>query len=404
MNNNYKVVYSGSLKGGTDVEQFIQDFMQLSKTSEEQARRLVSVGRTVTLKDNLDQATAEKYRQTLDRLGMQVHVESVAVMEPTDNLTSTGETPHEQAAPHADAANNTVRCPKCGSDRVKDDDCPACGIIISRYRERQARIATETTPTIDNPYAAPQSDVTVRSDDPSVMKGPHSVPAGNGWQWIAGGWGHFSRNPFAWIGAIVVWVILLIVCSLIPFLGSLVLYLLMPVFAAGFLLGADEQRKGGNFEVGHLFAGFSNNTGGLVVVGLLYMLGIIAILFISMLILGGALLAWKESLQSAAINPLATVATFGMPLMVMLALYMLLAMAYWFAPALVALEGVSPFTAMKMSFTASLKNVLPFLVYGLCALVLLIVAIIPVGLGLFIMVPVMTAALYVSYRDIFYAA
>jgi uncharacterized membrane protein len=403
MNNNYKVVYSGSLKGGTDVEQFIQNFMQLSKTSEEQARRLVSVGRTVTLKKNLDQVTAEKYRQTLDRLGMLVHVESVAVAAP-DNLTFAGETPHEQAAPQADSANSAARCPKCGSDRVKDDDCQACGIIISRFRERQARIATETIPTIDNPYAAPQSDVTVRNEDPSVMNGPHSVPAGNGWHWIAGGWGHFSRNPFAWIGAIVVWVILLIVCSLIPFLGSLALYLLMPVFAAGFVLGADEQRKGGNFEVGHLFAGFSNNTGGLVVVGLLYMLGVIAILFISMMIFGGALFASKESLQSAAANPLAMVATFGIPLMVMLALYMLLAMAYWFAPALVALEGVTPFTAMKMSFTASLKNVLPFLVYGLCALVLLIVAIIPVGLGLFIMVPVMTAALYVSYRDIFYAA
>jgi uncharacterized membrane protein len=156
--------------------------------------------------------------------------------------------------------------------------------------------------------------------------------------------------------------------------------------------------------VGHLFAGFSNNTGRLVVVGLLYLLGMMAILLISMMIFGGALFASKDSLQSAAANPLTMFTTFGLPLLVMLALYMLLAMAYWFAPALVALEGVSPFNAMKMSFTASLKNVLPFLVYGLCALVLLIVAIIPVGLGLFIMAPVMTAALYVSYRDIFYEA
>lgn len=404
MNNNYKVVYSGSLKGGTDVEQFIQSFMQVSKASEEQARKLVSVGRTVTLKENLDQATAEKYRQTLDRLGMQVHVETEAVTAPSYNLTSAPEMPHEQAAQQAEPANNAARCPKCGSDRVKDDDCLACGIIISRYRERQARITTETATTIDNPYAAPQSDVTIHSDDPSVMNGPHSVPAGNGWQWIAGGWRYFSRNPFAWIGAIVVWMILMIVSSLIPFLGSIALYLLMPVFAAGFVLGADEQRTGGNFEVGHLFAGFSNNTGRLVVVGLLYLLGMMAILLISMMIFGGALFASKDSLQSTAANPLTMFTTFGLPLLVMLALYMLLAMAYWFAPALVALEGVSPFNAMKMSFTASLKNVLPFLVYGLCALVLLIVAIIPVGLGLFIMAPVMTAALYVSYRDIFYEA
>lgn len=267
MNNNYKVVYSGSLKPDTDVEQFVQGFMQTFKTSEAQARKLVTFGRPVTLKENLERAMAEKIRQAMDNLGMQVHLEAMADSAPELNMAATPNSPQPEQ-PHVPAVAHGERCPKCGSDRVNGDDCLACGIIISRYRERQAQLTAEAAAHHDNPYAAPQSDVTpVRDVDASVMSGPHAVPAGNGWTWIAGGWGHFKQNPFAWLGAILVWIILMIIGSLIPFVGSIAVNLLAPVFGAGFLLGADEQRRGGNFTVGHLFSGFSNHTGNLVLLG-----------------------------------------------------------------------------------------------------------------------------------------
>jgi len=68
------------------------------------------------------------------------------------------------------------------------------------------------------------------------------------------------------------------------------------------------------------------------------------------------------------------------------------------------LEGVSPFYAMKLSFSACLKNMLPFLLYGFILLLLMFLAMLPFGLGLIILVPVMVAAMYTSYRDIFYEA
>ena len=43
----------------------------------------------------------------------------------------------------------------------------------------------------------------------------------------------------------------------------------------------------------------------------------------------------------------------------------------------------------------------PFLIYGMISAVLLVLAMIPLGLGLLIMIPTMTASLYVSYKDIF---
>ncbi len=405
MHNNYKVIYSGSLKAGVDVEHFVHDFMQQFKVPEAQARKLATVGKTLTLKENLAHDTAEKYRQVMDNLGMQVHVEAPSSDLPA--LKMEAPPAPQPAIQPVEAGDHTTRCPKCGSTRVKDDDCLACGIIISRYNERQARSAAEVAPHQDNPYAPPQADLTLVSiSESGEMNGPHSVPAGNGWSWIAGGWSHFRRNPLAWIGAFVVWLLVMMFVSLIPFLGSVAINLLAPVLTAGLLLGADEQRKGGNFEVRHLFAAFSGNAGGLVLVGLFYMIGTIIIFVIAAAVAGGALLTMSSTLESGSVDPQAMM-TFGVPLLLALllamALWIPLLMAYWFAPALVALEGIAPFAAMKLSFSACLKNILPYLVYSIIALVLMVVALIPFGLGMFVLLPVLIATMYTSYRDIFYA-
>jgi len=78
-----------------------------------------------------------------------------------------------------------------------------------------------------------------------------------------------------------------------------------------------------------------------------------------------------------------------------------LIMAYWFAPTLVLFHDMKAVDAMRLSFFACLRNFLPFLVYGVISAILLLLAMIPLGLGLLIMIPTMTASLYVSYKDIF---
>jgi len=44
---------------------------------------------------------------------------------------------------------------------------------------------------------------------------------------------------------------------------------------------------------------------------------------------------------------------------------------------------------------------MPFLVFGLIGMVLCVVAAMPLGLGLFLLVPVLFATGYTSYRDVF---
>ena len=79
-----------------------------------------------------------------------------------------------------------------------------------------------------------------------------------------------------------------------------------------------------------------------------------------------------------------------------------LTMALWFAPALVMLSDMAALDAMKASFAGCLRNWLPFLVYSLVLCVLLVLVPLTLGLALLAFIPVMTASIYLSYRDIFH--
>ena len=90
-------------------------------------------------------------------------------------------------------------------------------------------------------------------------------------------------------------------------------------------------------------------------------------------------------------------------ILVMLALMIPVAMAVWFAPGLAALNERGAVEAMKESFTGCLKNIVPFLVYGVVLLGLSIVASIPLWLGWLVLGPVVAASIYTAYRDIFFS-
>jgi uncharacterized membrane protein len=48
-----------------------------------------------------------------------------------------------------------------------------------------------------------------------------------------------------------------------------------------------------------------------------------------------------------------------------------------------------------------LRNFIPFIVYGIVMTVLLIIALIPLGLGMLVWVPLAIASSYTAYRSIF---
>ncbi|GBG14192.1 uncharacterized protein NMK_1756 [Novimethylophilus kurashikiensis] len=227
------------------------------------------------------------------------------------------------------------------------------------------------------------------------------VTASHGWQWIRGGFDLFRMNPVIWITLFFVYLLLGMVLSLVPPVGPIILNLLAPVFMAGFMLGCQALESGEELEINHLFAGFKQNTSQLITVGGLYLVGIIVVAGLVFVTTGGTVMS--EGLHDMANQHETPEASGGMLLAALLALALLipLVMAYWFAPTLVIFHGMSAVEAMKLSFNACLNNLGAFTLYGLISMVLFILAAIPLGLGLLVMIPTLTASLYVSYKDIF---
>jgi uncharacterized membrane protein len=77
-------------------------------------------------------------------------------------------------------------------------------------------------------------------------------------------------------------------------------------------------------------------------------------------------------------------------------------MAVWFAGPLIVLAQSDVVPALKTSFFACLKNILPFLIWGIAIFFLSILAMIPLMLGWLLLGPVMLASIYIGYRDIFH--
>ena len=258
----------------------------------------------------------------------------------------------------------------------------------------------------ENPYAAPRTRV--EDVSPSLAEGDfipegRGVPAGNGWRWIADAWTFMGDQRWTFVGVIILYWLLVVAVSLVPGLGGLAVTLFAPVISGGIMLGCEAVRRGGRLEVGHLFAGFQRHFGKLVAVGAISLgLGVlVAIVMVAILgvsfagvFLGGA----EPTPEQFA----------GMGMTILLAVLIALAisipvyMLVWFAAPLIVLADLDVGAALKSSFAACLKNIVPFLVWGLMTLLLGILAMIPIMLGWLLLGPVLMVSVYTSYRDIFY--
>jgi len=229
------------------------------------------------------------------------------------------------------------------------------------------------------------------------------LPAGQGWDWIVEGWRIFARSPLMWIISLVILFVIAIVLAIVPFIGSLAFQALQAVFAGGFMLACRNIEQGGEFELEHLFAGFSKRFVPLLIVGLVFMAAGLALVLLFFLVAGVSLLPAFLSGDSDALG--AALMGSAMLMMagglVMLALMVPIMAAYWFAPALVMMHDMPPIEAMKASFFACFRNFVPFLIYGLVMGFALFIAILPFGLGLLVWVPVAISSTYAAYRQIF---
>jgi uncharacterized membrane protein len=228
------------------------------------------------------------------------------------------------------------------------------------------------------------------------------VPAGHGWTWIASGWELFKRQPGIWIAMAVIFIVISAVFFFMHAFGTILSILLTPVFTAGVVIGAKALDEGRKLEIAHLFAGFTNRFGALIAVGAIYLALLLAIVVVSALVTGVSvwvMLSASPDLTSATLSAMLSIL---LAWLIALGLIVPVVMTVWFAPPLVVFNELGAFDALQSSFLGCLKNIVPFLLYGLILLGFAILASIPLCLGWLVLGPVIGASIYTSYRDIYF--
>ena len=307
-----------------------------------------------------------------------------------------------------------------------------------------------------NPYAAPRAhvdDVASNTEGDYVPEGI-GRPVGRGFAWIVNGFRSFFQSPGTWLLVGFLYMIIFLVIQYGPMLlfgagagsmsGMIVgvvismigVMLLFPVLMSGVMQGCHALANGEPLSVAHLFRGFSTNPGRLMLLGVLYLLGFIVIVFVVSMFAGGVMPMLMGGMMGGGMEGGGGAVL--LPVLIMLALTLPLIMAVLFAPALIGINGETTFAAMGNSFKGCLKNILPFLVYGIAFLVIMILLGLVFGLlaggimsavfrpeavvtnpvtamivgilsGAFVillfglvMLPVGMSSIYSSYRDIYY--
>lgn len=256
------------------------------------------------------------------------------------------------------------------------------------------------------------------------------LPAARGVFWLFEGFRLFRRNPPLITAATLVYLLAVQLLALLPVIGPVLLPLLLPamtLIVANACRVVDLQQPPGKAALLSGLAGHDNGFPALLRLGGLQLAGALLVVLLSMLIGGGedpfatALMSdaaapgseanIDPAAQAALLAKLAQVLLFATPLII----------AFWFAPFLVGWDRVAPAKSLFFSTVASLRNWRAMLMFSLAAIavagilpgfILILVAQISgmvlsaafVALRMvlvFLVAPVLTASIYVSYRDIF---
>lgn len=193
------------------------------------------------------------------------------------------------------------------------------------------------------------------------------VPARAGLTWVKLGIKTFLRQPLAMAGLFFMFMALLSLATLVPFIGSALALALLPAATLG-LMAATEEASKGKFPMPTIlisaFRAGRQRKQAMMVLGALYAAGFLVVIALSALVDGGQF-AKLYLLGGKMTEEMVRGGDFQLALWVAMALYLPLSLLFWHAPALVHWHGVSPVKSLFFSLMACWKNFGAMTVFGL---------------------------------------
>jgi hypothetical protein len=246
------------------------------------------------------------------------------------------------------------------------------------------------------------------------------VPARTGLTWVKLGIKTFLRQPLAMSGLFFMFMAVLSVATLLPYVGAALALALLPAATLGLMAATQEATKGKFPMPSILISAFragQQRKQAMLVLGGLYAAGFLGVMGVSALFDGGEF-ARLYLVGGKISEELVLQSGFQAAMWVAMALYLPLSLMFWHAPALVHWHGVTPVKSLFFSFLACYKNMGAFTVFGLtwvgifvvATLVVTLVAValgsatlaatvmFPVGL---VIVTMFFTSIYFTFRDCF---
>lgn len=148
----YRVIYNGNLALDTDEDQVRQNLAEKCRLSSQAIDKILA-GENPVLKKGVDEATAQRYKDYLDRLGLLCDVVGEAAAKPQSNLLD--EPPplltKEEAKIQTVSQPKGRTCPKCQAPNQGGDTCARCGLMFSRFEEVHKRRSQHPEPAAPKP-------------------------------------------------------------------------------------------------------------------------------------------------------------------------------------------------------------------------------------------------------------
>lgn len=196
-----------------------------------------------------------------------------------------------------------------------------------------------------------------------LLPQPRLLESKAGHSWLAFGFRLFHRQPLAWTLILFIYWAGMLMLAFIPGLGVLIPLLLTPGLGFGFIAIANSIDTKGSAPPPLLISGFrSGQVKPLIMLGVWYVIEILAIILVATWIDGGLLAEW---ITMGTVPTQEQADTMRISASVSVLLYIPVMMAFWFAPQLVVWSGFAPLKALFFSFFAVWRNKGAFLRYAI---------------------------------------
>jgi hypothetical protein len=409
MERRFHVVFTGQLHSGFSHDETVEKMVLLFQLDRPKVAKLLSSGRPTIMKQGLSYEQARKYKGHLEQIGLRMSVIEADAQIPPPSIAISPRT-----------------SPKPSEKKPLPKSPVALGPTVLSNAPPAAPKAKEPAVEPESPDDTPAEEVRMYSGTP-----PFRIGRSHGWLWIKEAFGILFKQPFKWAAMTTLTFFMTIPVAVVPF-GGLLTAVLIPIFQGGIMLGAQHQMEGEGLRIAHLFHGFRHFFPQLLLVGFLYLLGVIGQMIVLILCINKIMSGISGIHQNTPGTIIAFFQSFPLDLLgllIIMAISIPLMMGLWFAPCLVSLDDRTALTGFRLSFLAVRINFFAFLIYGMVFLLLGLLFIFLYGaiaalfsflLGsdhsfLFMLLPMLSMLLlgillatiiplsiYTGYRDIFH--